>query len=151
MSGCNNYSIAGGNNGETYINAVNDGAVHLRVNSVEELTATVGAISIPGNLYVGGTKNFRIDHPLDPANKYLFHAAIESSEVLNLYSGNTVLDASGEAVVQLPDWFEVINKDFRYQLTSIGAPGRDLTLREGAPARKQIRALLPVTFTSKSF
>jgi hypothetical protein len=42
-----------------------------------------------------------------------------------------VLDASGEAVVQLPDWFEVINfevinKDFRYQLTPIGAPGRDL-------------------------
>jgi hypothetical protein len=37
-----------------------------------------------------------------------------------------VLDASGKAVVRLPDWFEVINKDFRYQLTPIGAPGRDL-------------------------
>ena len=130
MSGCNNYSIAGGTNGDTYINATNNEAVHLRVNSVEELTATIGAISIPGDLYVGGTKNFRIDHPLDPANKYLFHAAIESSEVLNLYSGNVVLDASGEAVVQLPDWFEVINKDFRYQLTSIGAPGRDLHIAE---------------------
>ena len=130
MSNCNNYTLAGGNNGDTYINALNSSAVHIRVNSVEELTATSGAISIPGNLYVGGTKNFRIDHPLDPANKYLYHAAIESSEVLNLYSGNVVLDASGEAVVQLPDWFEVINKDFRYQLTAIGAPGRDLYIAE---------------------
>jgi hypothetical protein len=41
-----------------------------------------------------------------------------------------VLDASGEAVVQLPDWFEVISKDFRYQLTAIGAPGRDLYVAE---------------------
>jgi len=130
MSSCDNYTIAGGDNGDTYINATNDEAVHLRVNSVEALTATIGAITIPGDLYVGGTKNFRIDHPLDPANKFLFHAAIESSEVLNLYSGNVALDASGEAVVKLPDWFEIINKDFRYQLTSIGAPGRDLYIAE---------------------
>jgi hypothetical protein len=130
MSECGNYTIAGGNNGDTYINASQDEAVHLRVNSTESLTATVGAVTVAGNLYVGGTKNFRIDHPLDPANKYLFHAAIESSEVLNLYSGNVVLDISGEAVVQLPDWFEVINKDFRYQLTPIGAPGRDLYIAE---------------------
>jgi hypothetical protein len=130
MSSCDNYTIAGGDNGDTYINASQDEAVHLRVNSTESLTATVGAVTVAGNLYVGGTKNFRIDHPLDPANKYLFHAAIESSEVLNLYSGNVVLDVSGEAVVQLPDWFEVINKDFRYQLTPIGAPGRDLYVAE---------------------
>jgi hypothetical protein len=89
-----------------------------------------GDVNITGNLSATGTKNFRIDHPLDPANKYLLHAAVESSEVLNLYSGNVVLDASGEAVVKLPDWFEVINKDFRYQLTPIGAPGRDLYVAE---------------------
>jgi hypothetical protein len=130
MSGCSNYTLTGGTNGHTYINALAGAAVHIRINSVEQLEATSGNINISGNLTVSGNKNFRIDHPLDPANKYLFHAAIESSEVLNLYSGNTVLDASGEAVVQLPDWFEVINKDFRYQLTPIGAPGRDLYVAE---------------------
>jgi hypothetical protein len=31
-----------------------------------------------------------------------------------------VLDANGEAVVALPDWFGAINRDFRYQLTCIG-------------------------------
>jgi hypothetical protein len=132
MSGCTDYTLAGGNNGQTYINSANSltGAVHLRINSVDVLEATSGNVSITGTLNATGTKNFRIDHPLDPANKYLLHASIESSEVLNLYSGNVVLDASGEAVVQLPDWFEAINKDFRYQLTPIGAPGRDLYVAE---------------------
>jgi len=130
MSNCNNYTLTGGVNGDTYINAQTGSGVHIRINSVEQLEATSGNINISGNLTVSGNKNFRIDHPLDPANKYLFHAAIESSEVLNLYSGNVVLDGSGEAVVQLPDWFEVINKDFRYQLTPIGAPGRDLYVAE---------------------
>jgi hypothetical protein len=67
-----------------------------------------------------GVKKFRIDHPLDPANKYLMHATIESSEMLNLYSGIAVLDADGKAEVLLPNWFEALNCDFRYQLTCIG-------------------------------
>lgn len=61
-----------------------------------------------------------INHPLDPENRHLYHAAIESSELLNVYSGNVNLDDNGEAVVVLPEWFEAINRDFRYQLTSVG-------------------------------
>jgi hypothetical protein len=80
-----------------------------------------GDVEVGGNFSVtGGTKNFKIDHPLDPENKYLYHAAIESSEVLNIYSGNITTDESGEALVTLPGWFEAINKDFRYQLTVLG-------------------------------
>ncbi len=79
-----------------------------------------GRVRIRGSLNVDGTKNFRIDHPLDPANQYLQHAAIESSEVLNLYTGNAVLDEKGEAVIELPAWFAAINRDFRYQLTPVG-------------------------------
>jgi len=130
MSNCNNYTLTGGTNGDTYLNAVSGKTVHLRIGNTDHLTVTSSAVSITGNLNATGTKNFRIDHPLDPANKYLTHAAIESSEVLNLYSGNAILDDSGEAVVQLPEWFEAINKDFRYQLTPIGAPGRDLYVAE---------------------
>jgi hypothetical protein len=26
------------------------------------------------------------------------------------------------AMVQLPEWFETLNKDFRYQLTALGTP-----------------------------
>jgi hypothetical protein len=130
MSGCSNYTLLGNTAGSTYLNAVSGQSVHLRVANADVMKVSTGAVSITGTLSATGTKNFRIDHPLDPANKYLTHAAIESSEVLNLYSGNAILDDSGAAVVQLPDWFEAINKDFRYQLTPIGAPGRDLYVAE---------------------
>jgi hypothetical protein len=69
---------------------------------------------------LGGAKLFHIDHPLDPANKYLNHASVESPEMKNIYDGVAVLDSHGEAVVELPDWFEALNKEFRYQLTCIG-------------------------------
>jgi hypothetical protein len=89
-----------------------------------------GNLKVFGNILATGIKAFRIDHPLDPANKYLTHAAVESSEVLNLYSGKVILDATGEALVQLPDWFEALNTDFRYQLTAMGQPGPDLYVAE---------------------
>jgi hypothetical protein len=44
----------------------------------------------------------------------------------NLYDGVVVLDSKGEAQVNLPAWFEPLNKDFRYQLTAIGGPGPGL-------------------------
>jgi hypothetical protein len=65
-------------------------------------------------------KLFRIDHPLDPANKYLSHASVESPDLKTFYDGIAELDINGEAVVELPGWFEALNKDFRYQLTGIG-------------------------------
>jgi len=71
-------------------------------------------------------KDFRIDHPLDPENKYLYHSSIESNEMANVYNGNIILDINGEAWVSLPDWFEALNTNYRYQLTPIGAPGPDL-------------------------
>jgi hypothetical protein len=79
-----------------------------------------GTVVIPGNLTVVGTKAFTMDHPLDPLNKLLRHAAVESNEVLNSYSGNITTDSAGKALVGLPNYFEAINTDFRYQLTVIG-------------------------------
>jgi trimeric autotransporter adhesin len=78
----------------------------------------------------GASKHFRIDHPLDPANKFFSHASVESSEMLNIYSGTAPVDASGSAVVSLPDWFEAVNEDFRYQLTAIGAPAPNLYIAQ---------------------
>ncbi len=78
-----------------------------------------GNVHVTGILSKGGG-SFKIDHPLDPANKYLLHSFVESPDMMNVYNGNTVLDGLGEAVVTLPDWFETLNRDFRYQLTCIG-------------------------------
>jgi hypothetical protein len=89
-----------------------------------------------GNVTVHGTLtktagSFKIDHPLDPEHKYLSHSFIESPDMMNVYSGNVALDAEGRATVQLPDYFEALNRDFRYQLTAIGAPGPNLYIAEG--------------------
>ena len=79
----------------------------------------VGDVDIIGTLSKsGGT--FKIDHPQDPANKYLIHSFVESPDMMNIYNGNIVTDAQGLAVVQLPGYFEAENIDFRYQLTVIG-------------------------------
>ena len=77
------------------------------------------AVYASGRLGASGTKSFRIDHPLDPANYYLNHYCTEAPEPLNAYSGNVTTDAQGYAVVQLPRYFEAINRDFRYQLTVV--------------------------------
>jgi hypothetical protein len=74
--------------------------------------------------------SFKIDHPLDPANKYLQHSFVESPDMMNVYNGNIILDANGEAWVELPHYFETLNKDFRYSLTAIGAPGPNLYIAE---------------------
>jgi len=89
----------------------------------------VGDVHLTGTL-TGGTKSFKIDYPLDPANKYLLHTSVESDEMMNIYNGNVTLDSMGEAAVEMPEWFEVLNRDFRYQLTPIGAPGPNLYVAE---------------------
>jgi hypothetical protein len=78
-----------------------------------------------GNVEVEGTLSkdsgsFKIDHPLDPANKYLYHSFVESPDMMNIYNGNVTTNAAGEAVITLPEWFETLNRDFRYQLTVLG-------------------------------
>ncbi len=83
-------------------------------------------VNIGGNLNAGGTKNFRIDHPFDPTGSYLVHAAVESSEVLNQYSGTAILDEDGTVVIELESWFGAINTDLRYQLTAIGGAAPNL-------------------------
>jgi len=78
-----------------------------------------GDVRVTGILYAP-LKSFMIDHPLDPANKYLIHASVESPDMKNMYDGIISLDEKGEAVVQLPAYFQALNTDFRYQLTCIG-------------------------------
>jgi hypothetical protein len=77
------------------------------------------SIDVGGDVY-SSVHASKIDSPLDPANKYLVHAAVQSSEMMNIYSGNVTTDELGIATVSLPDWFEAENGDFRYQLTTIG-------------------------------
>jgi hypothetical protein len=88
-----------------------------------------------GNVVVSGTLSkpggsFKIDHPLDPAHKYLYHSFVESPDMKDIYDGIITLDDDGKASVELPEWFEALNKDFRYQLTPVGAPAPNLHIAE---------------------
>ncbi len=66
------------------------------------------------------TVTIKRDHPLDPANQYLTQWAVESAEMTSVLNGNVVLDAGGEAAVEIPGWFEGTTRDHRYQLTCVG-------------------------------
>jgi hypothetical protein len=93
--------------------------------------------------FTAAMKLFKIDHPLDPANKYLFHASVESFEMINMYSGNVTTDAAGEATVSLPDYFGAINSDFRYQLTVVGQFAHAIVASEIKNSRFAIRTDKP--------
>ncbi len=95
--------------------------------------AGIGPLALAGSfngpVEVTGTLSkpagsFKIDHPLDPANKYLYHSFVESPDMMNIYNSNVVTDGSGTAIVTMPSWFEALNTDFRYQLTAIGRPAQ---------------------------
>ena len=107
-----------------------------------------GNVAVNGNLSKGGG-SFQIDHPLDPLNKYLFHSFVESPDMMNIYNGNVVTDARGYATVTLPDWFEALNRDFRYQLTVVDEGDGD-----GFAQAKVVRGVKDNSFvirTSASF
>lgn len=88
-----------------------------------------------GDLHTTGTLSkaagsFKIDHPLDPENKYLQHSFVESPDMMNIYNGNITTDADGMAVVTMPEYFSVLNKDFRYQLTVMGQFAQAIVLEK---------------------
>jgi hypothetical protein len=101
-----------------------------------------GNLNIKGNLTKGGG-NFKIDHPLDPANKYLSHSFVESPDMMNVYNGNITTDRRGLATVTLPDYFEALNGDFRYQLTVIGQFAQAIVAKKIAANRFVIRTSKP--------
>ncbi len=88
-----------------------------------------GDVHITGTLSKGGG-SFKIDHPLDPANKYLSHSFVESPDMMNIYNGNVTTDAKGFANVTLPDYFKALNSEYRYQLTVIGTFAQAIVARK---------------------
>jgi hypothetical protein len=108
-----------------------------------DLIVSGGDLLVSGDMSVGGWKMFRIEDPLDPKHKYLAHAAVESNQVLNIYSGNITTDQHGVATVRLPAYFERINTDLRYQLTVIGQFAQAIIAKKEAGNRFGIRTDKP--------
>lgn len=131
-NGTNNIGIygAGGSTGTNYAGYFN-GDVEV-----------IGAIS-------KSSGTFKIDHPQDPENKYLYHSFVESPDMMNVYNGNITTDAAGYATVTLPGYFESLNKDFRYQLTVVGGTFAQAIVSEKVKGNTfQIRTNVPGTEVS---
>ena len=123
---CSNYALRGDSGGNLYINSSSTGWMFFDHNNSGLVSIDPsGNMSVKGNLSKGGG-SFKIDHPLDPANKYLYHSFVESPDMMNIYNGLVTLDARGSAWVTMPDYFEALNQNFRYQLTAIAKPQPNL-------------------------
>ena len=79
----------------------------------------LGNVNVSGTLVAAG-KGFRIDHPKFPRTRFLNHSSVESPDMLTVYSGYVVTGQDSLAEIQLPDYFESLNADFKYQLTPVG-------------------------------
>jgi hypothetical protein len=94
------------------------------------LTLT-GNVKFLGSLLITGALSkssgtFAIDNPIDPRNSILYHSFVESPEAKNVYNGTVMLDKDGNAIVRLPDYFDALNGEVRYQFTSLGQAMPDL-------------------------
>lgn len=125
----NNFGVVGrgANAGVAAFNPKNNNAAYLA--SACCAAWFTGGVTIVGKLHKSGG-GFRIDHPSDPAKKFLSHSFVESPDMKNMYDGIVILNRKGEAPVTLPKWFDSINNEFRYQLTAIGAAAPDLYIAE---------------------
>ncbi|MEV0803188.1 hypothetical protein AB0I34_36245 [Kribbella sp. NPDC050281] len=88
-------------------------------------TGQLWAGQFEGDVRVNGTLSksgggFTIDHPVDPAGKYLSHSFVESPEMLNIYAGKLVTDLGGFGWIELPPYFEALNRDVTCTLTPVG-------------------------------
>ena len=107
-----------------------------------------GSVKVTGNLNVtgvitGGVKNFKIDDPIAPRQRYLVHTAIESPQAENVYDGNITTDAHGFATVRLPRYFATANTDPRYQLTVIGSFAQAVVWKPARHNRFVVRTSRP--------
>ena len=101
-----------------------------------------GQVRVMGQL-TKQSGSFRIDHPLDPDNRWLSHSFVESPDMMNVYNGNVTTDADGQATVELPDYFHALNRGFRYQLTVLGVFAQAIVARKIRGGSFDIRTDVP--------
>lgn len=130
----------------------NDGYGLVGNNTIGNHFALLGTLGYAGD-FVGNVRvkgalstfsgTYTIDDPLQPLSMTLSHAAVQSPDMKNIYDGVVTTDRDGFAAVELPEWFEALNGDFRYQLTVIGRFAQAIVDTEIAGNRFTIRTDRP--------
>ena len=87
-----------------------------------------------------------VNSPTEPPSRFEAESYVESAEAMSVCSGTVTLDAKGQAEVQLPESFDTASREFRYQLTPVGAAaslfvaqeirGRTFRIAGGSPGLK---------------
>jgi len=107
-----------------------------------------GPVVVNGDLTVNGTLSktggsFGSTTRSTPRTATSSTPFVESPDMKNVYDGVVTTDERGFATVTLPDWFEALNRDFRYQLTVHGkttpgpAPGSSTRSRATASSSRR--------------
>ena len=129
-AGVNQWNVRNNPGTDDYqIFELGGGGERLRIENTTGRVVVATDLHVTGTLSKGGGA-FKIDHPMDPENKYLVHSFVESPDMMNIYNGNITTDASGKMTVQLPDYFNTLNKEYRYQLTVIGSFAQAIISKE---------------------
>ncbi len=126
-----------------------NGNVGIGTTAPSQRLTVAGNMNVTGSIAKGGG-SFKIDHPLDPENKYLYHSFVESPDMMNIYNGEATTDAAGYAVITLPEYFQALNRDFRYQLTVIDDDDQTDVI-VWAKVVRRIGAEAANTFTIRTF
>ncbi len=115
-------SIRFANDVDTGMYRITTNAIGFTCAGTKIVQIDTGGVTITGGLNISGTSNanvkaFKIDHPLDPDNKYLIHTSIEGPQCDLIYRGKVDL-VDGIATVDLdleskmtPGTFDALNKD----------------------------------------
>lgn len=88
-----------------------------------------GDVTVTGYLSKSGG-GFKIDHPADPENKFLYHGFVESAKMTNMYRGKVTLDAKGNAEVTLPSYYDSINENGDVTFAPVGISMPNLSVSE---------------------
>ena len=115
--------------GRAHVTPDSWGAAVLGDNPIGNAGVFYGRVIVSGELVKRGG-GFVIDNPVDPASSYLFHSFVESPDMMNVYNGDVTTDAEGNASVELPRYFEALNRGFQYQLTVIGQLAQAIVAEE---------------------
>jgi hypothetical protein len=131
-------------------NAISSGSINFHEGSKQAMQISrpaLNLVTIYDDLRVDGVSKgagtFKIDHPLDPTNKYLYHSFVESPDMMNMYDGMITTDSTGKATIKMPSYFEALNKQFQYQFTAIGVFSKVMIVKEISNNRFTIQSEVP--------
>lgn len=108
------------------LNATSGGVTAVTGNIVAasgDISAPLGHIGAYSMDVGPGAKNFRIEHPSRPGY-WLRHGSTESPVSGTEYTGRATVGEDGSVVVDLPDYFEALNRERNrtVQVTPVGSP-----------------------------